>query len=107
MGFLKEVVKSELLSMVSSYRGKLGHVLVRGAQGSEPQLLGELGERRVGEERNVAEQLVANVGLGRVGRDGRVADVLGRVEDPERQPGEEVAGREETRHRPEREPGAA
>jgi hypothetical protein len=36
-----------------------------------------------------------------------VADVLGRVEDPERQPGEEVAGREETRHRPEREPGAA
>ncbi len=44
-----------------SYGGQLLDEVVRGSERGEPDLLGELGEGRVGEERDVADQLVADV----------------------------------------------
>ena len=41
--------------------GQLLDVLVGGAQGGEPDLLGELGEGRVGEERHMTKQLMTNI----------------------------------------------
>ena len=44
-----------------SYGGQLLDEVVRSSERGEPDLLGELGEGRVGEERDVADQLVADV----------------------------------------------
>ena len=87
--------------------GQLLDVLVGGAQGGEPDLLGELGEGRVGEERHVTKQLVAHVWLRSVVGARVVPDVLGGVEDPEGEACQEVPGGEEAGHGAQGEPGDA
>lgn len=84
-------------------RGEFLDVLVGRTEGGEPDDLGKLGEGRVGEERHVTQDLVTDVRLGRVKRTAAVSDVLGAVEDPECQSGQEVPGRQQSGHRPERE----
>ena len=87
--------------------GQLLDVLVARAQGGQPDLLAELGEGGVREEGDVAEELVADVGLGGVVGVLVVADVLGGVEHPEGEAGEEVPGGEEAGHGAQGEPGDA
>ena len=84
--------------------GEPGDVRVRGAERGEADLLAELGKLLVREEWDVAEQLVADVGLRGVERRLGVPDVLGRVEDPESQPGEKVPRGEQPGDRAEPEP---
>ena len=90
---------------ISTYSGQLLDELVALAEGGEPDLLGELGEGGVGEQRDVADQLVDDVRLGGVHRLGGVADVLGGVEHAEREAGQEVPRAETTGHGAELEAG--
>lgn len=101
----KKCGKSDATHKKTTYGGELLDELVRGAEGGESDLLGELGEGGVGEEGDVADELVADVRLGGVHGHGGVADVLGGVEDAEGQPGQEVAGREQPGHRAKSEAG--
>jgi hypothetical protein len=64
-----------------------------------PGQLVERGEVGVGERVRVPDDLVDQVGLGRVQRLGGVADVLGRVELPRAERGEELAQRNEAGRR--------
>lgn len=106
-----------------AYRGQLVHVFVGGAERSQSQLLRELREARVGQQRHVSKDLVAavpatakeapSVGyklrtsvrlqshsrLGCVERVGRVADVLRAVEHAEGQSCQEVPRRQVACHR--------
>jgi len=70
--------------------GEFFYPFVRGAQRQKTNLLRELGEGRVGEERNVPQQLVTNVRLRRVQRLGSVSNVLRRMKDSEGKSGEEI-----------------
>lgn len=89
----------------AAYRGQFLDVVVGRAERGQPDLLRELRERRVGEQRHVPQKLVTYVRLGRVQRPAMVPDVLRGVEHPERQPGQEVPGRQQSADRPQREPG--
>ena len=87
--------------------GELLDVVIAGAQAGQANLLAELGEGGVSKEGDVAQQLVADVRLGCVHRGAVVSDVLGGVEHPECQPGQEVSGGEQSGHRSQLEPGNA
>mmetsp|Transcript_80806 Transcript_80806/g.227511 ORF Transcript_80806/g.227511 Transcript_80806/m.227511 type:complete len:278 (-) Transcript_80806:553-1386(-) len=76
-----------------------GDGLVGGPQGRQADLLRELREVGVGEQRHVSDQLVADVGLGGVEWVAAVADVLRAAECAERQGVEEVASREQSADR--------
>lgn len=71
-------------STSNTYRGQFFHVIVGGAERRQPDLLRELRESRVREQRHVAQQLVTNVRFGRVQRSAVMSDVLGGMEHPER-----------------------
>lgn len=88
-----------------AYRGQFLDVVVGRAERGQSDLLRELRERRVGEQRHVPQKLVADVRLGRIQRPAMMSDVLRGVEHPERQPGQKVPGRQQSADRPQREPG--
>ena len=85
------------------HSSELADVVLGSAEGSESDLLAELGEVGVGEEGHVSEQLVAAVGLWGVEGVGGVADVLGAVEDAEGEPRQEVPTAQVPRHGSDRE----
>lgn len=76
------------------YRGQFFNVIVGGAEGREPDFLGELRKSRVGKQRHVAQQLVTDVRLGRVQRSAVVSDILSGMENSERQSCQEIPGRQ-------------
>ena len=85
--------------------GELLYELVRGPEACEADLLAELGEGGVSEERDVTEELVTDIWLRGVHGGAVVSDVLGRVEHSEGQPGQKVSGGEKSGHRSELEAG--
>ena len=87
--------------------GQLLDVVVAGAQAGQANLLAELGKGGVSKERDVAEEFVTDVRLRCVHRGAVVSDVLGGVEHPEGEPGQEVSGGEKSGHRSQLEPGDA
>lgn len=82
-----------------TYGSEFFNIIIGCAERCQTDFLRELGERRIGEQRNVTEQFVADIWFGRVQRFTGMPNVLRRMEDTEREAGKEITWWQQTSHR--------